>query len=283
MRSSFSAVLQFLGDPVERRFEPILEVLDAEEADLVGPLGAPFLESPAYQVAAGVAAADAALLQDVDLLAQRPAQVAAGQAADRPAHGGVAAAEMGDVLLGLVGLDERQPFRRQRTDRARRQAVHAAEHVDAPARVVPVLLAFPLEEILHGVGHPPALDVAEPGQDRPGGGQSELVDQFLAEVAVGDAVDDDRALAGEADDPVFGVELQQLAHVQIVDLHAPLHLFDRHRVIVTGSVDLHHHSSPCGINNLRAGPAIAVDDPGPRRHLSQGSRNEGYPPAIISK
>ena len=220
-------LLEVLGDLVERGLEPFLEVLDAVEAEFLGPLVAPLLERPAEEVAGGVAPADAALLENVDLLAHRPAQVAARQAADRPAHGGVAAPEVGDVLLRLVRADERQALLRQRTGRARPQAVHAFEHVDAPAGMVPVLLALPLEQVLHRLGHAPALDEAEAGEDGARGAEAEVVDQLLAQVPLRRRVDDERALAGEADHAVLGVELHQFADVQVLDAHGRLLHFDR--------------------------------------------------------
>ena len=115
-----------------------------------------------------------------------------------------------------------KPFLRQRTGRARPQAVHAFEHVDAPARMVPVVLALPLEQVLHRLGHAPALDEAESGEDGPRGGDAEVIDQLLAQVSLRRGVDDQRALTREADHAVLGVELHQFADVEVFDAHRPL-------------------------------------------------------------
>ena len=100
---------------------------------------------------------------------------------------------------------------------ARAQTIHAFEHVDAPARVMPVLLALPLEQLLHCFGHLPALDEIEPGQDGPGGTEAEVFDQLLAQVSFRRGVDNQCALAREADYAVLGVELHQFADAQVFD------------------------------------------------------------------
>ncbi len=78
--------LQRLRDPVERDVEALLEAARLEEAQLLGALVAPLLARAPEEVAGRIALAHAAVLEDVDLLARAPAEVAAGEAADGPAH-----------------------------------------------------------------------------------------------------------------------------------------------------------------------------------------------------
>ncbi len=212
-------LLEVRGDQVQRGFEPFLEVLDAVEAEFLGPFVPPFLDRAGQEVARGVAASHAALLEHVDLLAHRTAQVPARDAADGPADRVVAPAQVGDVLFRFVRADERQAFLGQRTVSPRPQVVHAAEHVDAPARLLPVVLALPLEHLLRRRGHAPALDVAEAGQDGPGGGGTEVVDQLLAQVPLRRGVEDERALTREADHATLSIELHQFADIEIFDMH----------------------------------------------------------------
>ena len=62
--------LQRLGDAVERDVEALLQPLGLEEAQLLGALVAPLLPRAPDEVAGRVALAQAAILEDVDLLAR---------------------------------------------------------------------------------------------------------------------------------------------------------------------------------------------------------------------
>ena len=81
--------LQRLRDPVERDVQALLEALRLEEAQLLRALVAPLLPRATDEVAPRITLAQAAVFEDVDFLAGAPADVAAGEAADRPAHGHV--------------------------------------------------------------------------------------------------------------------------------------------------------------------------------------------------
>ena len=93
--------------------------------------------------------------------------------------------------------------------------------------MVPVVLALPLEELLHRLGHAPALNEAESGEDGARGADAEVVDQLLAQVSFRRRVDDERALTREADHAVLGVELHQFANAEIFDAHGTLLPFDQ--------------------------------------------------------
>src|SRR3954467_9609884 len=102
-----------------------------------------------------VALARAAVFENVDLLASGPTDVAAGEAADRPAHGRIGAAEVQQMLLRLVGGKQHRASLGERVA-SRLDMEKAFEGVDAGAGVAPVLVAVPLELGLHRLGHAPA-------------------------------------------------------------------------------------------------------------------------------
>ena len=135
--------LQRLRDPLEGDIEAFLEAVRLEEAQLLGALVTPFLARAPEQVAGRVALAHAAIFEDIDLLAGGPAEVAAGQPADGPAHGRVGATEMQEVLFRLVGGDQHHALLGQRVLASRLDAEQAFEGVDARARAAPVFVARP--------------------------------------------------------------------------------------------------------------------------------------------
>ncbi len=196
--------LQRLGDPMERDIEALLEPLRLEEAQLVGALVAPLLARAPEQVAGRVALAHAAILEDVDLFAGGPADVAAGEAADGPAHRHVGAAEMQEVLLRLVGGDEHRALLGQRALAPRLHAEEALEGVDAGAGAPPVLVAVPLELGLHRLGHAPAVGEPELGEHGARGGEAEVLDEVVAQEPHRDGVEQERALPGERITPPSG-------------------------------------------------------------------------------
>src|SRR5207302_291004 len=120
---------------------------------LLGDALAPLLARLADDVADGIALADAALLDADDLLAVAIGHVAAGVADQRPAHRLLGAAEVQEVLLGLVRvvpqpLGERLGVARQA--RQRLDAHQALERVQAPAGDLPLALRVPRELRAHG-------------------------------------------------------------------------------------------------------------------------------------
>jgi len=214
--------LQRLGDPVERDVEALLEPGRLEEAELLGALVAPLLARAPEDLAGGVALADAAVLQDVDLVAGAAAAVAALQAADGPADRHVGAAEVQQVLLRLVGGAEQQALLGEGALAPRLDPEEPFQRVEAGARPGPVLVGVPLELGPQGLGHAPAVREAELGQDGAGGGEAEVLDQVLSQEPHGHRVDEERALPGEADQPGVRIELQQLLVVQLVGAHRDL-------------------------------------------------------------
>ena len=219
-RSFRSAAFSVSVTRCERDVEALLEPLRLEEAQLLGALVAPLLARAADQVAGRVALAHAAVLEDVDLLADAAADVAAGEPADGPAHRRVGATEVQEVLLRLVGGDEHHALLGERSLAAGLDAEQALERVDAGARAPPVVVAVPLELGLHRLGHAPAVREAELGEHGARGGEAEVLDQVLAQQPHRHRVEQERALPGEADHAALRVQLQQLFVVQIVRAHA---------------------------------------------------------------
>src|SRR5207302_1484170 len=103
------------------------------------------------------------------------------------------------------------------------QHEEALERVDPGAGSSPIVVAVPLEFGSHGFGHAPAMDVAESGENPPGHPDAEGVDELLPEQALGDGVEDERALAGKVDQPPAGIQFEQFLQVKGFDAHtAPL-------------------------------------------------------------
>jgi hypothetical protein len=132
-------------------------------------------------VAGRVALAHAAILENVDLLASGSAEVAAGEAADGPAHRRIGAAEMQEVLLRLVAGDQHHALLGEGALASRLDPEEALQGVDAGAREAPVLVAGPFELGPHRLGHAPTVGEAELGKDRAGSREAEVLDQVLAQ------------------------------------------------------------------------------------------------------
>ena len=127
VRSVRSTRLSSLGHLRQRGIQAGLLV----ERQVSGDGLAPLVDRTADHAAHGVALAAAALLQAVDLAAVGAREVAAGEAGQRPAHRLVGAAEVQQVLLGLVAV---VPDRER--DRLRRPAPgprRPARRAPAPA------------------------------------------------------------------------------------------------------------------------------------------------------
>ena len=78
-------------------------------------------------------------------------------------------------------------------------------------------------------GGAPAVRVAKAGEHGAGRREAERVNQFAAEEAERDGVQQERALAGESDDPAFGREFEQFTKIQIGRTHVvtPITLIGR--------------------------------------------------------
>src|ERR1051325_11806890 len=106
-------------------------------------------------MAGGVALTDATILEHVRVVAGDPAQVAAHEAADRPAHGDVAALEVEQMLLGLVGRSDHRSGLRQRPVATWLDSKQSLERGDACAGAPPLVAAVPPEFGTNGLGHAP--------------------------------------------------------------------------------------------------------------------------------
>ena len=212
--------LQLLGDLRQRRLHARLLV----EGQVIGERLAPFVDRPADHTAYRVALAAAAFLHAVDVPAVGAGEVAAGKAGERPAHGLLGAPEVQQVLLGLVAvLPDRERNRLGAVARipgGRLDAHQTLQRVQPSAGALPVVLAVPRKAVLERIGGAPAVGVAEPGQHRPSRREPERVDQLAPQQAHRHRVEQQGSLVGEADDAALGVELEQLAEVEISGAHA---------------------------------------------------------------
>src|SRR4029079_16890328 len=111
--------LQGLRDALEGDVEALLETRRLEEAQLLGALVAPLRACAPKEVAGRVALAHAAIFEDVDLFTGGPTEIAGDEAADRPAHRCIRAAEVQQVLLRLVRSHKHRALLRKRVVTAR--------------------------------------------------------------------------------------------------------------------------------------------------------------------
>jgi hypothetical protein len=237
-----------------------------EVHEVRAPVLAPLLGGPAGHHAHGVPLAPAALLDTADAPPVAVRQVPAGEAAERPAHGLRGQAEVRNVRGGFIGL--LPDGLREVAGRLLRASRHGlVDHqplqlVQASARPVPLLLALPRKGGLEGLGHAPAVRVAEARQDRSRRRQAQALDELLPEQPQLHHVEDHRALAAEAERPPLRLELQQLPKVEILRAHRRLEMRG-HRIT------LRRMASPPRAPLLRgqhlggrarAGPPIAPDE-----------------------
>ena len=213
--------LQRLGDALQRDVEALLEALRLEEAQLLGALVAPLLARAPEQVAGRVALAHAAVLEDVDLLAVAAADVAAGEAADGPAHRHVGAAEVQQVLLRLVGGDEhRRPSCESGPVASRLDAEEAlagrgcACRRGASPRRCPTLNSACIASAMRQPWAKPNWVSTVRAAVRP-----KFSTRYLRSSPIATASSEQRALPGEADHAPFRVELQQLLVIEILGAH----------------------------------------------------------------
>jgi len=211
--------LQGLRDAMERDLEALLEAARLEEVQLLGALAAPIFTRAREQVARGIALACATILEDVRVLAGDPAQVAAREAADRPAYGHLGAPEVKEVLLGFVGGDDHRAGLGQRPATAGLDAEQALEGVDASARAPPFLVALPRELGPHRLGHSPAVGEAELGEYGARGRDPEILHEILTQESHRDRVEQQRALTCKADHAAVRVQFQEFLVVQIIRAH----------------------------------------------------------------
>src|SRR5690606_17747988 len=146
-----------------------------------------------------VAFAQATILENVGLLAGGPAEVAADEAADGPAHGQAGTAEVQEMLLRLVRGGENRALLGERVLAVRCDTEQALARMETRSGVAPLCLAVPLELGLHGFGHPPAVSKAELREYGTSGRETEVLDEILAQKPHRDRVQEQRALSGEAD------------------------------------------------------------------------------------
>ena len=170
-----------------------------------------------------VAMADAGGLDAVDRAAVGAAEVAARKATQRPAHADLGLAKVQQVLLGLIGLAP------DRLGKGRGvgalagvygfEGHGALETVQASPRTSPFFDARPRKAALEALGCAPAVRVAEAGHDPARDIEAQLGDQLLAQQPERDGVEQQRALACEAQDASVGLELEQLVEHEVAEAH----------------------------------------------------------------
>src|SRR5688572_4178912 len=126
---------------------------------------------------------------------------------------------MKDVLLRLVGHAPRASLRSEGSGTSRLQHEEPLERVEPGAGPAPVVVAVPLELGLHRLRHTTAVDISEPAQEPARHSDTEGVDELLPQKPLGDAIEDEGALAGEVDQPPSGVQLQKFLQVKGFDAH----------------------------------------------------------------
>jgi len=202
--------LQGLRDPLERDVEALLEAYRLQELQFLGAFVTPLLARAPEEVACSIALANAAVFEDVDLLAVAPAVVAAGEAANGPAGRLIGAAEVQEMLLRLVRGEDHHSLLRVESLASRLDAEKAFKGVEARARAAPVVAGVPLELGLHRLGHPPSVGEAELGEHDTGGREAEILDEVLSQEPHRDRVDKERSLPGEADRAPLRIEFEEL-------------------------------------------------------------------------
>ena len=73
----------------------------------------------------------------------------------------------------------------------------------------PFLVGLPLEFLLQGRGHAPAVGETELSEHRTGSGQAEVLDEILPQEPHRDRVEQEGALPGEPNDASLRVEFQE--------------------------------------------------------------------------
>ena len=126
---------------------------------------------------------------------------------------------MQEMLLGLVGGEQHRSRLGQRILTSRLRAEEPLKRVDVGAGAPPVFIARPLELLLHGRRHPPAVGKTELGEHRAGSRQAKVVDKILPKKPHGHGVDQECALSGKTDHASLGVQLQEFLVMQILDAH----------------------------------------------------------------
>src|SRR5450631_428098 len=130
---------------------------------LFGFLVTPFLTRSPDQVASRIALGQAAVFENVDLLAGATTDVSAAKAADGPARRFIGSAEVQEVLLGLVACQQHHSVLGKEAVASGFHVEEALESVDAGSRALPFHRVLPLECRLHGLGHAPTVGEAELG------------------------------------------------------------------------------------------------------------------------
>ena len=126
---------------------------------------------------------------------------------------------MEEVLFSLVRRGQEHPLLGQGVLAARVHGEHPFQGVQARARIPPLGVVLPPELRVQGFGHAPAVGEAELGEHGSRRQQAEVLHQIFAQETHGHRVQQDRALAREADDPAVRIQFEQFLVVQVDGAH----------------------------------------------------------------
>ena len=101
----------------------------------------------------------------------------------------------------------------------------ALELMESTTGKPPLVRRLPIERGLERLGGPPAMRVAEAGQNPPRRRTADGFDQLLAKGPKRYRVQEDGAVAGEPQDAALWLEIEQLTQIQIVSSHGRLQSF----------------------------------------------------------
>jgi len=124
-----------------------------------------------------------------------------------------------EVLLRLVGADQHHALLGEGTLAPRLDPKQALERRNARTGSKPIVVAVPAELGAQGFCHAPAVRKAKLREHSARGSQAEILDQIFSQQPHRHCVEQQRALASEADDPTRCVQFQQLFMIEIVDAH----------------------------------------------------------------
>jgi len=124
-----------------------------------------------------------------------------------------------EVLLRLVGVDERHAFGRQWPTALQLDVEQAFQGVDACSRPSPIFIAVPIELGPHGLGHSPPVGETVLGEHRPRGDEPEVLREVLPQEPGRHRVEEEGPLTGEVDDAPVMVHVQEFVQSQVICAH----------------------------------------------------------------
>ncbi len=113
---------------------------------------------------------------------------------------------MQQMLLRLVGRKQHCTLLGERVLTPRLDEKESLQSEKSGPGAATFLIVQPLEVLLHGLRHAPAVGKAKLGEHRTRRGEAEVLNQVLAQESHGDGIEQEGALPGEADHPSLWVD-----------------------------------------------------------------------------